>query len=87
MMSAPVAGAILVRIRSKIATGAMFPADPAGSIGDRIAVEPSPQNALGDCAACGERFNALTNQRVYLGTDGRWRFVHETSCWTLVHSA
>src|SRR6266542_3567565 len=66
---------ILARIRACIAAGAMSPPisnPPAG------ASEPKPVNALADCAACGERFNAVTNQRAYLGVDLRWRFVHET---------
>ena len=47
-------------------------------------MQPTPQNALADCAACGERFNGRTNQTAYLGTDGRWRFVHRSvvTDWT-----
>jgi hypothetical protein len=78
--------AILARTRAQIAAGAMFPPDTSGAIGDRIPVQPRPMNVLADCAACGEPFNATTNQQAYLGTEGRWRFVHETSCWTLLHS-
>lgn len=78
--------AILARIRAQIA-GVLFPPDEIGSIEDRIAMEPRPQDPLADCAACGERVNGLTNQRAVLGTDGRWRFVHESSCRPLLHSA